>query len=211
MSIKRPVTFRRLFNYFLGGLLITLPIVGTAYVIYASFVTIDNLIDTKTLFGNTVPGLGILLILVFITIVGFVGEGILTKPILDFFEHLIERTPGIKVIYSMIKDFMEAFVGDKRKFTEGVAVELTNGLFRLGFVTSHDLKAIEMDGFVAVYFPHSYAFSGNLFLVPKERIKTLKGNSSELMKFIVSGGVTDVEAIRKFNKNEETPDSLAGS
>lgn len=203
MSFKRPVTFRRLFNYFLGGLLISLPIVGTAYVIISAFQLLDNLIDTQYFFGMSVPGLGVLLVLSLITFIGFIGEGLLTKPILDFFDHLLEKTPGVKVIYSMIKDFIEAFVGDKKKFTEGVAVEMTNGIYKLGFVTSKNLNAIELDGLVAVYFPHSYNFSGNLFLVPKDKIKPLNGNSSELMKFIVSGGVTDPEAIRKPAKNEE--------
>ena len=203
MRFRRPITFRRLFNYFLGGLLISLPIFGTAYVIITAFQLIDNLIDTQYFFGLSVPGLGLVLVLSFITFIGFIGEGLLTKPILDFFDHLLEKTPGIKVIYSMIKDFIEAFVGDKKKFTEGVAVEMTNGIHKLGFVTSKDLSAIELDGLVAVYFPHSYNFSGNLFLVPKEKIKPLNGNSSELMKFIVSGGVTDPEAIRKPVKNEE--------
>ncbi len=205
MRFKRPITFRRLFNYFLGGLLISLPIAGTAYVIISAFQLLDNLIDTQYFFGLSVPGLGVLLVLSFITFIGFIGEGLLTKPILDFFDHLLEKTPGVKVIYSMIKDFIEAFVGDKKKFTEGVAVEMTNGIYKLGFVTSKDLSAIELDGLVAVYFPHSYNFSGNLFLVPKDRIKPLKGNSSELMKFIVSGGVTDPEAMRKPIKNEENP------
>jgi len=205
MRFNRPVTFRRLFNYFLGGLLVSLPIFGTAYVIISAFKLVDNLIDTQYFFGFTVPGLGLLLVLSLITFIGFIGEGLLTKPFMDFFGHLLERTPGVKVIYSMMKDFMEAFVGDKKKFTEGVAVEMTNGIYKLGFVTSKDLSAIELDGLVAVYFPHSYNFSGNLFLVPKERIKHLNGNSSELMKFIVSGGVTDPEAIRKPVKHEENP------
>lgn len=205
MRFKRPITFRRLFNYFLGGLLISLPIAGTAYVIISAFQLLDNLIDTQYFFGLSAPGLGVLLVLSFITFIGLIGEGLLTKPILDFFDHLLEKTPGVKVIYSMIKDFIEAFVGDKKKFTEGVAVEMSNGIYKLGFVTSKDLSAIELDGLVAVYFPHSYNFSGNLFLVPKDRIKPLKGNSSELMKFIVSGGVTDPEAMRKPIKNEENP------
>ncbi len=205
MRINRPLTFRRLFNYFLGGLLISLPIAGTAYVLVTAFHLVDNIIDTQYFFGLSIPGLGLVLVLSFITFIGFIGEGLLTKPILDFFDHLLEKTPGIKVIYSMIKDFIEAFVGDKKKFTEGVAVEMTNGIYKLGFVTGKDLSAIELEGLVAVYFPHSYNFSGNLFLVPKEKIKPLNGNSSELMKFIVSGGVTDPEAIRKMPKNEEKP------
>ncbi len=206
MTFKKPLTFRRLFNYFLAGLLISLPIWGTGYVIYWAFTTIDGIIDTQYFFGFTIPGLGVVIVLSLITFIGFIGQGLISKQLIDFFDHILEKTPGIKVIYSMIKDFIEAFVGDKKKFTEGVAVEMTNGIYKLGFVTSKNLKSIQLEGMVAVYFPHSYNFSGNLFLVPKEKIKPLKGNSSELMKFIVSGGVTDVESIAKPPKNEtDTP------
>ncbi|MHB1277516.1 MAG: DUF502 domain-containing protein [Bacteroidia bacterium] len=203
MTFKKPLTFRRLFNYFLAGLLISLPIWGTGYVIYWAFTKIDGLIDTQYFFGFTIPGLGVLIVLSLITFIGFIGQGLISKQLIDFFAHILEKTPGIKVIYSMFKDFIEAFVGDKKKFTEGVAVEMTNGIYKLGFVTSKNLKSIQLEGMVAVYFPHSYNFSGNLFLVPKEKIKPLKGNSSELMKFIVSGGVTDVEAITKSIKIEK--------
>ena len=205
MNIKRKLTFRRIFNYFLGGLLILLPVLGTGYILFRSFLFIDGIVNIESIFGVAVPGLGLVFVLCFVTFIGFIGEGILTKPILDFFDHLLERTPGIKLIYGMIKDFMEAFVGEKRKFTEGVAVEMSQGIYKLGFVTSKDLSAIGMNDFVAVYFPHSYNFSGNLFLVPKDRVKPLQGNSSELMKFIVSGGVTDLEGSKTENKDETKP------
>jgi uncharacterized membrane protein len=195
MNIKASIRFRRIFNYFLGGLLITLPIFGTGYVLYTAFHLIDGLIDTQFLFGLNIPGLGVLVVLSVITLIGYIGKGLFTKPLIDLFDHILEKIPGIKVIYSMLKDFIEAFVGEKKKFTEGVAVELNNGVYKLGFVTTKDLKLIEMEGFVAVYFPHSYNFSGNLFLVPKEKIKPLNGNSSELMKFIVSGGVTGLDSM----------------
>lgn len=195
---------RRLLNYFLGGLLITLPIVGTGYVLYTAFVLIDGLIDTKSLFGIGTPGLGLLFILIVVTFIGYIGKGLLTKPLIDFFDHILEKIPGIKLIYSMLKDFIEAFVGEKKKFTEGVAVEMSPGIYKLGFVTNKDLSNIDMPGFVSVYFPHSYNFSGNLFLVPAERIKPLKGNSSELMKFIVSAGVTGTESIINPEKKDET-------
>lgn len=206
MTFKKRLTFRRLINYFLAGLLISLPIWGTAYVIKTAFTFVDGIIDTQYFFGFTIPGLGVLIVLSLITFVGFIGQGLISKQLIDFFDHALEKTPGVKVIYSMIKDFIEAFVGDKKKFTEGVAVEMTNGIYKLGFVTNKNLSSIQMEGLVAVYFPHSYNFSGNLFLVPQERIKPLKGNSSELMKFIVSGGVTDVEAITKTAKHETITD-----
>ncbi len=190
--MKRKLTFRRLINYFLGGLIVVLPISLTAYFIFWLFTALDSLFDAQSIIGSSIPGLGIILAIILITLIGFIAQGIIVKPILDFLDHLMESTPGIKVLYSFIKDFTEAFVGDKKKFTEPVAVEMTNGIYKLGFVTTKDLSSIEMDGFVAVYFPHSYNFSGNLFLVPPDRLKPISGNSGDIMKFIASGGVTDL-------------------
>ncbi len=67
-----------------------------------------------------------------------------------------------------------------------------------GFVTQEDLSSFNLPGVVAVYMPHSYAFSGNLFFVDKSKIKPFKGESSNLMKFIVSGGVINTD-----DKNED--------
>lgn len=205
MKINRKLTLRRLFNYFLGGLLIILPIVATIAVILIIFRFLDGLIDTDNLIGKSIPGIGVLIILVIVTFIGFVGESFLTKPILDFLDHIIEKIPGIKIIYSSIKSFTEAFVGDKRKFTKPVAVELKPDLFKLGFLTNEDLSSLEMTELVAVYFPHSYNFSGNLYLVPKDRIRRLPDsvNSVNFMKFIVSGGVTDIEENLNKTKNDK--------
>jgi uncharacterized membrane protein len=49
-----------------------------------------------------------------------------------------------------------------------------------------------LPGKMAIYFPHSYAFSGNLFLVDAEKVQLYQGNAADMMKFIVSGGVTDI-------------------
>jgi len=192
MNSKGRLTARRIFNYFLGGLLITLPIAGTVFIIFKTFAFLDGIFPTEGLLGKSIPGLSIVIILGGITLIGYVSSWVLTKPLLDFIDSQLERVPGIKIIYSSIKDLMGAFVGDKKKFTEPVAVEMNSGIFKLGFVTQKNLEGIQMDGFVAVYFPHSYNFSGNLFLVPKDRVKAIDANSSELMKFIVSGGVTDI-------------------
>ena len=101
--------------------------------------------------------------------------------------------PFVKIIYTSVKDFMEAFVGDKKKFNSPVLVELTPGIFKPGFITQQDVSKLGLAGYCAVYFPHSYAFSGNLFFIDKQKIKTYNGNSTDFMKFTVSGGVTDME------------------
>jgi uncharacterized membrane protein len=142
-----------------------------------------------------------------ITLIGFFGTGLITKPIFDIFDNLMDKTPGVKFIYSSVKDMLEAFVGDKKKFTEPVLVEMTSsGIMKIGFVTKTDLSDLGSDknlkDYVGVYFPHSYNFSGNLFIVPKSKLVVLKGKNSDLMKMVVSGGVT--ESILKAGKEQES-------
>jgi len=111
----------------------------------------------------------------------------------DFFDHLLERTPGIKFIYSSIKDVMSSFVGDKKRFTQPVWVRVQNSpeVWRIGFLTQHDMGFLNMEGMAAVYLPHSYAISGWVVIVSFENIKPAEGLSApEAMKFAVSGGVT---------------------
>lgn len=176
-------------KYFFRGLLIVVPVATTAYVIYWIFSKLDTLLPIG------IPGLGILISLAGIVVIGYLGSGLLTKPILDLFDDFLERTPGVKLIYTAIKDFLEAFVGEKKKFTEPVLVEITaTGILRLGFVTQRDLNYLGMPGHVAVYVPHSYNFSGNLLIVPTDKIKPVDSKKAgELMKFVVTGGVIDID------------------
>lgn len=174
-------------KYFLRGVLITLPLAGIIWVINV----LTNKFDALLNFENSY-GLSVVIILLGLTFIGFIGSWLLLKPILDIIDDLLKKVPGVKVIYTLIKDFLEAFVGEKRKFSEPVAVEMNNGLYKMGFVTHKDLSSIQFDGYVAVYFPHSYNFSGNVFLVPVGKIKAINGNSSDVMKFIVTGGVTEI-------------------
>lgn len=178
-----------LLKYFFRGLLIVLPVAATIYVIYWIFNSLDTLVPIG------IPGLGILIALGGILLIGYLGSGFLTKSIFSLFDDFLERTPGVKLIYSAIKDFLEAFVGEKKKFTEPVLVEITaTGILRLGFVTQKDLDFLSLPGHVAVYVPHSYNFSGNLFFVPTDRVKPVDSKKAgELMKFVVTGGVIDLD------------------
>jgi len=86
---------------------------------------------------------------------------------------------------------MGAFVGDKKKFSSPVIVQISDTLSRLGFITQDDMNVIGEPDLVAVYFPHSYNVSGNVFLVPRDKVRSLTGvKSSDVMKFMVSGGVS---------------------
>ena len=179
-------------NYFLQGLLYVAPLGLTLWIIYEVFIKIDSLFDWIT--PNThIPGLGIIVVITIIAFLGYIGKFFITMPLSRIFNKMLKRTPFIKLIYTSIKDLLKAFVGKEKKFTEPVLVKVNNisNLEKVGFITNKDLKDIGVkEGKVAVYFPHSYAFSGELYIVPKEDVKPIDKPSSEIMKFIVSGGVS---------------------
>lgn len=183
---------KKLVNYFLQGLLYTVPLGITIWVLYSIFIKIDGLFN-GIIPNHNIPGLGILVLVSGITFMGFIGKYFFTLPISHFFRDLLNRLPFVKLIYNSINDLLKAFVGKEKKFTEPVLVKVNNvsNLEKVGFVTQRDLEDIGVEGNkIAVYFPHSYAFSGEMYIVPSEYIKPIDKSSSEVMKFIVSGGVS---------------------
>jgi uncharacterized membrane protein len=179
------ITSRRLIRYFLQGMLFVAPISITAYIMYKMFMFVDGLIEID------IPGLGLLIVFGSITLLGALASTIFAKPLFDLMENLLNHLPVVKVLYSSLKDFMDAFVGKDKKFTQPVMV-LTSGesnLHMVGFVTKNNLAELGLEGMVAVYFPHSYNFSGNVYLVSKEFVKPINASATEVMKFVVSGGV----------------------
>jgi uncharacterized membrane protein len=188
---------KKLINYLLQGLLYLAPLSITAYVIYAAFTLIDGLsqkIITK-FFDIHIPGLGLLSLLIFLILIGFLGRTIIAQPLKKVFRKIIDSVPLLNFIYSAFNDLFSAFVGKEKKFNQPVLVQvnLNSNLEKLGFITEENLDIIQAEGKVAVYFPHSYNFSGELFIVPRTQIRSLDVNSSEMMKFIVSAGLTGWE------------------
>ena len=178
---------RRLLNYFLNGFLIVAPIGLTGYILLAAFRWLDGLFPN---YG--VPGLGLVVAVLLLTGVGFVAKSFMVRPFLLLAERLLHRTPLVSIIYSSLKDLLDAFVGDNQKFNRPVLARLNaqDGVYKMGFVTQDALPALSHAGLLAVYFPHSYNFSGELLLLPAASLTYLELPSSEVMKFIVSGGVS---------------------
>ncbi|MBT3209536.1 MAG: DUF502 domain-containing protein [Bacteroidetes bacterium] len=177
---------KKIISYFLQGLLYTVPLAVSIYVLVVSFLFLDNLIPID------IPGIGLLVILVLVTIVGFFGQLIITKPIYTFFDGLLKKAPLIKIVYSAVKDLLSAFVGKEKKFRNPVLVKINEqaSVERLGFITEKDLSELGIENKIAVYLPSSYGVLGELIIVPKENVKPLDVHPAEIMKFIVSGGVT---------------------
>jgi len=188
---------KKLIKYFLQGILYIAPIGITVYIIYIIFNFVDNLLkDTlEELLGLYIPGLGLVVIVFLLVLIGLIGQTIIARPFKRFFRRLLERIPLLKVIFSAFNDLFSAFVGKERKFNRPVLVlvnPVTN-LEKMGFLTEDDLSLIGQKGKVAVYFPHSYNFSGELFIVPVNQVTPLDLNPAEVMKFIVSAGVAGLD------------------
>jgi len=187
---------KKIVNYFLQGLLYIAPIGVTAYIIYVIFRFTDNLLASflRDYLAIDIPGLGLLVIFFLLVFIGIVGQSILAKPFKMLFDRVMERAPLLKLIYSAMNDLFSAFVGKERKFNKPVMVLVNpiSNLEKLGFLTQEDLSKLGETEKVAVYFPHSYNFSGELFIVPKNQVRPVDVNPAVVMKFIVSGGVSDM-------------------
>lgn len=202
-TLRRKRLANRLINYFLKGLLISIPLAATYSAIAWLFFKVDSIIynDPPTKFVNGVPtepvehlpGLGFALVIGIILLVGWIGSSYIVQPFINWFDEWMEKTPGVKFLYSSVKDIMEAFVGEKKKFSEPVIVETGGeGIYKIGFITRKDMAKIGMPEYSGVYFPKSYGFMGDLYLVRNDKIKPLDANSTEVFKMIVSGGVTGI-------------------
>jgi uncharacterized membrane protein len=141
-----------------------------------------------------IPGLGLIVIFFLLVLIGIIGRSIFAQPFKILFKRLLEKAPLLKLIYSALNDLFSAFVGKEKKFNKPVLVLVNpiSNLEKLGFLTAEDLSKIDEKDKVAVYFPHSYNFSGELFIVPKTQVRPLDINPAVVMKFIISGGVSDI-------------------
>jgi uncharacterized membrane protein len=191
MSSMPPRPFGRvLLSYFLRGLLLVVPIAAIVWAFFGAYKWLNGIVPVG------VPGLGILILVAGITMIGWLGSTFLYEPLAALGEEVLQRIPLLKTIYDALKDLMEALVGNKKKFDQPVLVRMIQGgeIEKLGFLTQRDLTMLGIPGGkVAVYLPHSFAWSGNLYIVPVENVTAIDASAGEVMKFIVSGGVVEVD------------------
>ena len=193
---------KKIFRYFIQGLIIIAPIAITGYVLYRLFEEVDGILRPYV----DIPGLGFVIIIVFVLLVGWVSSNFLMGGFIDFFDQWMEKTPGIKFIYSSTKDFFKAFGGDKKKFNQAVlANAFANDVWVVGFLTDDEMQKFDLGADnVAVYVPQSYHWAGQLFILPREKIKKIDTiTAGEAMKYAVTGGVVDLDAERKEDPKNE--------
>ena len=211
-SLRQKVIQKRILStfaqWFFQGVVVLAPIGVTIWVVVSLFNWVDNFLPNLLNFlfpvqfasvDGQIPkvtGLGFIVALTLVVLVGWLSSLFFVERLVAVFDKLLEKTPGVKIIYSVVKDFLEAFAGNKKKFDQPILVNVdSNEVWRIGFITQQNTEHFGLKDYVTVYVPHSYAISGITYIVPTERIKKLpKGvNAAEAMKYVVSGGVTTVE------------------
>lgn len=198
----------KLLRLFLQGVIILAPISLTLWTVVAVFNWIDDILPNTlhNLFPGLVhidrfglpqriPGIGFVVFIGIALFVGYISSSFIVTRLVEIADHMLERTPGIKLIYSTIKDFVEAFAGNKRKFNKAVLVSVVaDDVWQVGFITQEELQEFDLQEYVAVYVPQSYAFAGHLYFVKRDRVRVLTDiSSTDAMKFAISGGVTEID------------------
>lgn len=190
------------------GIIILAPIALTVYAVLSLFTFVDNILPNVAgrffpgIFGTNadgsstkIPGIGFILVTTLVIFVGYISSSYIVARLVELLDKILEKTPGIRIIYSTLKDFFEAFAGNKRKFNKAVLVQTgAEGVWQIGFITHTDCRQFGLEGHVAVYVPKSYAFAGQLYFVAGSKIRLLTDiSSSDAMKFAISGGVTELD------------------
>ncbi|HEX8253823.1 MAG TPA: DUF502 domain-containing protein [Thermoanaerobaculia bacterium] len=175
-----------LIKNFLRGLVIVVPIVATVYLIYVAFTRLDQLLGLNT------PGVGLAILLVAIIAVGALAGNFVGRRFFALTDKLFTKAPIVRIVYAAIKDLLEAFAGNKRRFDRPVTISISEGVRTFGFITRDDLGSLGLSGDVAVYVPFSYTWDGCLMVVAKERVTPLEADSASVMALVVSGGVSRI-------------------
>lgn len=193
--------FQRVLYYLIKGILVVVPVAGTVFLIIWIFASLDNALNISQHFledenGHPlyIPGGGLLMVICILILVGFIFTTFVTEPIRNWLSRTVNRIPLFNTLYSSIKDFTEAFVGDAKKFNEPVLVKVNDmGLKKIGFLTQRDLAKIGLEGEVIVYFPFSYSLAGQVVVVESKYVSKLNMSATDAMKLVVSGGVSGLE------------------
>jgi len=192
---------KALLNYFVKGLLIVVPLGVAIFLIYWAVSRIDNALNLSTSLWTDdkgkpmyIPGLGIVNVVLIILIAGVLVTNVITEPIKAWFNRWLDRLPLFKFLYSSVKDLTEAFVGEEKKFNEPVLVDVNEfGLKKIGFLVKKDLSKIGLPEDVAVYFPFSYSFAGQVVIISADKVHPLDISAADAMKFMISGGVSGLD------------------
>jgi len=193
--------FAKLRNYFITGIVVLVPIGITLYltkfIISISSKLIPYNLNPNNYLPFAIPGLEILLSILFITLVGGMSLSFIGKRILKFVNDLFKRIPILRTIYSAIGQMTESFAPNKRNKKKSVVLIQypRKGSWAVGFATKDNKGEISKktnSNLVNVFVPTTpNPTSGFLLMFPKDEIIYLDMSFEEASKFIVSAGTSE--------------------
>jgi uncharacterized membrane protein len=187
-------------SYFLGGILVIVPLIITGVVLRFLFTKVDGILSpfiTQAL-GHKIPGLGLVATIVLIFLAGFLTANVIGSRLFKMWEIFLIRTPLVRTIYGSSRQLIRAIATtDTHSFKQVVLVEFPRkGMYCLGFLTQEigvDLEATP-DRLIAVYIPSTPApFSGWTMLFPPDQVIPVDMTVEQGIKFFVSGGIASPE------------------
>lgn len=186
--------FKKAAGYFLQGLLFLTPIGVTVFVVVWFVNMMDDLFSPifDGILPFNIPGLGIIVAFFWLAFLGYIISNLISRSAITWFDTTMKRAPLVKVIYFAVKDLITVFFGKEDKMGKPVKVLVQKDplQYRFGFQTRKDLSEFGFGAdMISVYLPFSYGVMGNQLVVRKEDVEFLDVSASEIMKFIVSGGV----------------------
>ena len=193
---------KTLLKSFVNGILTIVPIILVIFVIYKTFLFLDGLLGNTLrpyLQDDYIPGIGLLTTIVLITLLGWLSTKFITGSIVRLIDKWLEKIPVVKTIYSVIKDTVQSFLGEKKSFSKVALVVIPGTEMRsMGFITSEQLENFysPLKDHVAVYVPQTFQVAGFTFLIPKEQVEIIDVKPEDAMKFILSGGMTSTSKVK---------------
>ena len=208
--------FTKIRGYFLTGIIVTAPIGLTFYVslLFIGFIDskVRNIIPVKYHYDNIlpfeIPGIGLLIVFIMLTFIGFLTAGIIGRYIIKLGERIIARLPIIRSVYGALKQIFESVLKTSSKsFREVVLIEYPRkGIWAIGFITGDtqgEVQEKSKDELVNVFLPTTpNPTSGFLLFVPRKDLRVLNMNVEEGIKMVISGGIVTPKFKKKYMKNK---------
>ena len=210
MSEVKLSIFARFRRHFLAGILVTSPILITVYVTWLIVTFIDaqvagllpNSLDFTKQLPHQIPGLGLIISIVVITLIGAITPGFIGRTLLKVGERILDNTPVVRSIYGAIKQIMETVMStNSESFREVVLVEYPRkGIWVIGFVTGEtkgEVQSLNKETLINVFIPTTpNPTSGFLLFLPKKDLTYMKMKVEDAVKMVISGGIVTPEVKR---------------
>ncbi len=176
-------------EYILRGVLVLAPLLITVSLLVWFFRKLDGMLDPYV----TTPGAGFVVLVAFIITVGWISSFVFMRRTFGIVDRGLEHLPGVSFVYTSVRDFLEAFVGNKRRFTQAVLVNVLPEVWIVGFLTDESAGNFNLgEDYVSVYVPQAYNVAGQLYLVKRDRVRPIENRSpAEVMKYAVIGGAIE--------------------